>query len=83
MARLLQKTVLLVLSALLIGCGKEVEYHEAQIVSDKVETTATTATFQWDVDFPGKVYSSVEISENRDMSDAQAYAVVILNLPSL
>ena len=43
MARLLQKTILLVLSALLIGCGKEVEYHEAQIVSDKVEATATTA----------------------------------------
>ena len=73
MVRLLQKSILLVFIAFLIGCGKEEENYEAKIVSDKVETTGTTATFQWVVDYPGKVYSSVELSENQDMSDAQAY----------
>ena len=58
----------------LFGCKKhEQEDITPKITEDKVETTATTATFTWTVDWPGKLISVVEISENEDMSHSQTY----------
>lgn len=80
MARILQRLTVLLCIGVLAGCGKmKVENYEAKIVSDKVDVTATTATFQWEVDFPGSVYSSVDLSENSDMSDAQNYGTGALS----
>lgn len=80
MARILQRLTVLLCIGVLAGCGKmKVENYEAKIVSDKVDVTANTATFQWEVDFPGSVYSSVDLSENSDMSDAQNYGTGALS----
>lgn len=62
------------LGLLLFGCKKqEQETLTPKIKNDKVETTATTATFTWTVDWPGKLISVVEVSENEDMSHSQIY----------
>ena len=58
----------------LFGCKKyEQENLTPKIKNDKVEATATTATFTWTVDWPGKLISVVEVSENEDMSHSQIY----------
>lgn len=58
----------------LFSCKKqEQEALTPKITNDKVETTATTATFTWTVDWPGKLISVVEVSENEDMSHSQRY----------
>lgn len=64
----------LLLGLTLFGCKKqEQETLTPKIKNDKVEVTATTATFTWTVDWPGKLISVVEVSENEDMSDSQIY----------
>lgn len=64
----------LLLGLTLFGCKKqEQETLTPKIKNDKVETTATTATFTWTVDWPGKLISVVELSENEDMSNSQYY----------
>ena len=66
--------ITLLLSFTLLGCKKnEQETLTPKITNDKVETTATTATFKWTVDWPGKLISVVEVSENEDMSHSQTY----------
>ena len=62
----------LLLGLTLFGCKKyEPEKLTPKITEDKVETTGTTATFTWTVDWPGKLISMVEVSENEDMSHSQ------------
>lgn len=64
----------LLLGLTLFGCKKqEQEILTPKIKNDKVETSATTATFTWTVDWPGKLISVVEVSENEDMSHSQIY----------
>ena len=64
----------LLLGLTLFGCKKqEQETLTPKITNEKVETTATTATFTWTVDWPGKLISVVEVSENEDMSHSQFY----------
>lgn len=64
----------LLLGLTLFGCKKyEPEKLTPKITEDKVETTATTATFTWTVDWLGKLISVVEVSEHEDMSDSQFY----------
>ena len=64
----------LLLGLTLFGCKKqEQEILTPKITNDKVETTFTTATFTWTVDWPGKLISVVEVSENEDMSNSQFY----------
>lgn len=66
--------IALLLGLILFGCKKqEQETLSPKIKNDKVEATATTATFTWTVDWPGKLISVVEVSENEDMSDSQIY----------
>ena len=56
------------------GCRKyEPENLTPKITDDKVEVTVTTATFSWTVDWPGKLVSVVEVSENEDMTDSRFY----------
>ena len=71
---LLLMAIAFVLSLAFASCKKqEQETLTPKIKNDKVETTATTATFTWTVDWPGKLISVVEVSENEDMSDSQFY----------
>ncbi|MCR5040276.1 MAG: fibrobacter succinogenes major paralogous domain-containing protein [Bacteroidales bacterium] len=66
--------VAFVLSLAFAGCKKNTpETLTPKITDDKVEVTATTATFTWTVDWPGKLISVVEVSENEDMSHSQCY----------
>lgn len=58
----------------LFGCTKkEDEIIEPKITNDKVEATASSASFTWTVDWVGKRISVVEISEDVDMNDSQFY----------
>ena len=71
---LLLTAIAFVLSLDFAGCKKqEQEALTPKITNDKVETTATTATFTWTVDWPGKLISVVEVSKNEDMSHSQFY----------
>lgn len=66
--------IALLLGLILFGCKKqEQETLSPKIAKEKVETTATTAIFTWTVDWPGKLISAVEVSENEDMSHSQIY----------
>lgn len=61
----------LVFGLTFFGCKKDPqETLTPKITDDNVEVTATTATFTWTVDWPGKKISVVEVSENEDMSQA-------------
>lgn len=71
---LILMVIAIVFGLTLFGCKKqEQETLTPKITDDKVETTATTATFTWTVDWPGKLISVVEVSENEDMSHSQIY----------
>ena len=66
--------IALILGLALLGCKKNGFYNlTPKIVDDKVEVTATTTTFTWTVDWPGKLVSVVEVSENEDMTDSRFY----------
>lgn len=56
------------------GCKKDTpETVTPKITNDKVEVTATSATFTWTVEWVGNRVSVVELSENEDMSHSQFY----------
>ena len=66
--------IALILGLALSGCKKNGFYNlTPKIVDDKVEVTATTATISWTVDWPGKLVSVVEVSENEAMADSRFY----------
>lgn len=69
--QLLFIAIALVLGIAFFGCKKDPqETLTPMITESNVEVTATTATFTWTVDWPGKKISVVEVSENEDMSSA-------------
>lgn len=71
---LILSVIAIVLHIAFIGCKKDTpETLIPKITDDKMEVTATTATFTWTVDWPGKLISVVEVSENEDMSHSQIY----------
>ena len=71
---LIWTVIAFVLGLAFAGCKKDnSETLTPKITNDKVETTFTTATFTWTVDWPGKLISVVEVSENEDMSESQFY----------
>lgn len=64
----------LLLGLILSGCKKNnPETLTPKITDENVTVTATSATFTWTVDWPGKLVSVVEVSENEDMSHSQFY----------
>ena len=66
--------IAIILGLALSGCKKNGFYNlTPKIVDDKVEVTATTATISWTVDWPGKLVSVVEVSENEAMADSRFY----------
>lgn len=63
-----------VLSFAFAGCKKDTPKNVTpKITDDNVEVTATTATFTWTVEWPGKLISVVEVSEHEDMSNSKCY----------
>lgn len=73
---LILTAIAFMLALTLFGCKKhEEETLTPQITNEKVEVTATAATFTWTVDWPGKLISVVEVSENEDMSHSQIYGL--------
>lgn len=71
---LILMAIAFILSFSFLGCKKDTpETITPKIINDKVETTATTATFTWTVDWVGNRVSVVEVSENEDMSHSQFY----------
>ena len=69
-------SILIVTIALsIVACKKDMEIeHKTPVVKDdKVEATATTAQFDWTVDYPGALRSVVKLSLNEDMSDATSF----------
>lgn len=68
--------IALVLGVAFSGCKKDIpETVIPKITDDKVEVTATTATFTWTVEWPGKIVSVVEVSEHEDMSEATRFGL--------
>ena len=66
--------LLFTISLWLMGCKKQTPDTVLPKVTDvQVETAANSAIFQWTVDYPGKVISVIEISENRDMTNSKCY----------
>ena len=66
--------VIFMLSLSFFGCKKDTpESVTLKITDDKVEVTATSATFAWKVEWVGKRVSVVEMSEHEDMRDSQFY----------
>lgn len=71
---LILTAIAFVLGIAFSGCKKETpETVTPEITKDKVEATATTATFTWTVEWVGNRVSMVELSENEDMSHSQFY----------
>ncbi len=71
---LILAAIAFVMSLAFAGCKKqEQEILTPKIIDDKVETTATSATFTWKVDWIGNRISVVEVSEHMDMSDSHFF----------
>ena len=67
-------TILLLLVVLLASCHKEEEVNkEPKVAEQPVDVQTTSATFDWTVDWPGKLSSVVEVSESQDMSHSQTF----------
>lgn len=67
-------SIAFVLGLAFAGCKKDTpETVTPKITNDKVEVTATTATFTWTVEWVGKRISVVEISEDVDMNNSRFY----------
>ena len=77
--RYMKPNSLSLLLALMLGisfiiCKKEEpEIIEPKITNDRVEVTATSACFSWNVEWVGKRISVVELSEHEDMSESMFY----------
>lgn len=63
-------TFILVLPILFVGCNKQENMEkEPRIIECYVVERDNVITFKWMVDYPGKIASIVEISQNEDMKD--------------
>ena len=66
--------VVILLCIVFIGCKKtDQEPLTPRITNDRVESVINAASFKWTVDWPGKLSSVVEVSENEDMSNSKFY----------
>lgn len=71
---LILTAIAFVLSLAFAGCKKNTpETLNPKITDENVTVTATSATFTWTVDWPGKIVSVVEVSEHEDMSEAMRF----------
>ena len=66
--------ITLLASLILAACHKEDNLNkEPKVTEASVEIFATQATFSWSVDWPGRLNSVVELSENADMSASRYF----------
>ena len=66
---------MMAVAVMLAGCGKPelpVEMR-SEIKNDTVEVYAERAVFRWEVDYPGKVGSVVELGTDGELTDAVRY----------
>lgn len=68
-------TIILLLALSLVACHKDVQMEQKtpKITENKVELTATSASFEWTIDYPGAMASVVKLSSKEDMSNATSY----------
>ena len=68
-------TIILFLVVSLMSCHKDVQMEQKtpKITENKVELTATSASFEWTIDYPGAMASVVKLSAKEDMSNATSY----------
>ena len=70
------KLFFIILFALsLAACKKDmqIEPQTPEVTENKMEVAASTAHFEWTVEYPGSVRSMVKLSQKEDMSDATSY----------
>ena len=66
--------IALLVSLILAACHKEDDLiKEPKVTEKSLEVLATQVTFNWTVDWPGKLNSVVELSENADMSASRYF----------
>jgi len=72
---ILVSAFLLVMACLCLSCGKKENFSDIKpkITETPLKVFATQATFSWEVVYPGKIGSMVEISLNEDMSQSTRY----------
>ena len=74
MIRITKYLVVVLLFVVLVGCKKTDQAPLIpRITNDRVESVINAASFKWTVDWPGRLSSVVEVSENEDMSNSQFY----------
>lgn len=58
-----------------VSCHKDTQIYQKDpiITETSIGVNATNATFVWEVEFPGKISSMLELSTNEDMSGATRY----------
>ena len=66
--------ITLLVSLILAACHKEDDLiKEPKVTEKSLEVLSTQATFNWSVDYPGKICSMVEVSLREDMGEATRY----------
>ena len=65
----------LILGCLLASCHKDSNFEgrEPSVLNDTVEVYAKRAVFRWEVDYPGKIGSVVELGTDKEFSDGERY----------
>ncbi len=75
MMRKLLFLTILILGCLLASCHKDSNFEgrEPSVLNDTVEVYAERAVFRWEVDYPGKIGSVVELGTDKEFSDGERY----------
>ncbi len=75
MMRKLLFLFILILGCFLASCHKDSNFEgrEPSVLNDTVEVYAERAVFRWEVDYPGKIGSVVELGTDKEFSDGVRY----------
>ena len=75
MMRKLLFLFILILGCFLASCHKDSNFEgrEPSVLNDTVEVYAERAVFRWEVDYPGKIGSVVELGTDKEFSDGERY----------
>lgn len=63
----------MLIATIMTGCHKDDINKEPKVTEESINVSVSAAIFSWTVDWPGKLASVVEVSENEDMSDSQTF----------
>jgi len=80
MKRLCSIMIIMVLLHFLSSCHEDLVFESItpNVSETSLDIQPTRAYFSWTVDYPGRIASVVELSQNEDMSDATRYGMDVI-----